>query len=126
MKNDDDLLDLLAGDFYGCLYLYPGDDTGIGEGTVPWADSGLQVSVANNPCSGSLEAVITLVGPPCSSVEVSLFSTSGRLVRTLHSGTLQPGSTTLWMDAGALPTGVYHVVARSRGLQSSCSVLLLR
>ena len=123
--NEDGLLDLLAGDFTGCLYLYPGHDTGIREETPALPDSPIEVSTASNPCSGWIDVLVWLAGPSPAGVEISLFSSAGRLVESQALGDLQPGENTLCIDASPLPCGVYHLQARSGESRASCPVLLL-
>jgi hypothetical protein len=123
--NDDGLLDLLAGDYTGCLYLYPGDDTGVEEEAPPLPDSPIEVGTLSNPCSDAIDLLIWLGGPSTGVVEISLFSSAGRLIDCQTFCDLQLGENVLSVDAGLLPPGVYHLLARSGVSLASCPVLLL-
>jgi hypothetical protein len=89
--------------------------------TIPVAE---RLDVYPNPFGTSCTARFTLDAP--SDVRVSLFDATGREVRTVFGGTLQPGLNTLPIDGTGLADGVYWCRLAANGAERVAKLSLIR
>jgi hypothetical protein len=89
--------------------------------TMPVAE---RLDVYPNPFGTSCTARFTLDAP--SEVRVSLFDATGREVRTVFGGTLQPGLNTLPIDGTGLADGVYWCRLAANGSERVAKLSLIR
>lgn len=89
--------------------------------TNPALDVG--ISASPNPFSRRLS--IRCILPKASGAEIRLYDASGRLVRILHRGRLEP-DTQLSIDAEQLPLGVYLIRLDAAGQTASCRAVQTR
>jgi len=78
-----------------------------------------------NPVSG--QATLSFAVKEATDAEVVVYNVLGQKVRTLYDGTPQAGqSTTLTVEAGALPSGVYVVQLRADGQTKTQRLTVVR
>jgi sugar lactone lactonase YvrE len=95
---------------------------------APASDSDL-LSVAPNPFRERTEIRLSL-GSTQGAIAVSVFDASGRLIRNLHSGPLDPGEHKISWDGldasgGRSTDGVYFIRAQAQGLRLESRILRL-
>jgi len=119
--NSDGLLDLLAGDFTGKLFLYFSGETGVqGEWGV---EDAVILQILGNPARDRIAVHLGMVEPGF--LSVSIFSLDGRRVEILFEG-IPTTSEMVLTSRLRLPPGVYIVCARNSStvVQRSQAVLL--
>ena len=78
-----------------------------------------------NPFQSSTSLELTL--DQSTNVSVAVYDALGRQVALLHEGALRPGTYSLRVEAGNLPTGLYLIRATDgRGATATRSVSLVR
>ncbi len=90
-----------------CLIVFP-----EGSGTAP-EGVGSGVVVVPVPVSGSSSVIVTLAEPAF--VRLRVFDLAGRAVRELCSEFLPPGETSIELNSGELPGGIYAVAGEVGG-----------
>jgi hypothetical protein len=99
-----------------------GPGTGIGEGPV--SHPGTWLSVSPNPSPGGASIAFT-IGEGCR-VSLGMYDISGRLLRTLVSGTLDEGSHTVLLNADDAPgAGIYFLRLEAGGTETTASMVIL-
>jgi hypothetical protein len=121
--NEDGVLDLLTGNYYGYATLFIGQLTGTGEGFSEEVPSAT-FSVAGSPASGGFHMIAGLSG--AGEVRVDIFDLSGRLVSSLEPGVLPAGRHSLFCDLGGSPPGVYVARLEFAGQTHTASVVIVR
>jgi len=106
--NSDGLLDLLAGDFTGRLYLYFSGETSVHGEWGAWDTATLQI--LGNPARDRITVQLGIDEPGF--LKVSIFSLDGRLVETLFEGAASVPAMLL-TSSSLLPAGIYVVCAES-------------
>ena len=105
--------------------------TGIEGGDPPETfQAGVTLAAAPNPFSSAV-GILVLLEVPATSLQVTVYDTSGRVVERLHSGPAAAGSLILsWSASGPgsadLPSGTYIVRARAGESTATRKVMLLR
>jgi hypothetical protein len=120
--NDDGIPDLVTGDMYGFVSVFPGvaPQSAGGGGEVPGAPV---LSVEGNPSTGVLSLTVGL--PQASGVLLHVYDLSGRTTAVLDPGVLQQGSTQLTLDITGAPPGIYLVRCTVPGAVSACALVTL-
>ena len=101
--------------------------TGIEDSPSLEPASPLLGPVTPNPGSGSFSVSYSM--PVSERAEVSVYDAAGRVVRTLHSGTLQEGAGSLSLDGNGgapLPAGCYSVILTSESGTASTRMVVIR
>jgi hypothetical protein len=113
------LIDQWAEDYYNMYwYLY----TGIEENSE-FRISDREMKILPNPISRS--GMISFSLPTAASVSLRLYNTLGQLVETLYDGIKPEGVHEVYLNAQALPQGMYFVVLQTEGNVVSRSVVIL-
>jgi hypothetical protein len=120
--NEDGVLDMVSGYADGTVKVYLGQQTGIGEGSVPVP---LTDPVAiPNPARGSI--VIMFDKQEQSGISVSVYDCSGRIVHSIPPVTAGAGSGQLTIGMHGHPSGMYTVRVSLGGYTGFYRVVLLR
>ena len=120
--NEDGTLDIIQGNFTQYVWVFIGNNTGIGsQSEVP--DSGFSLTVLSNPVYGSLSYTISSDQP--SPITVSLYNMDGRMVNKWDLGTVS-GVTDHTHAVSELPNGVYTLVSSANGDVSCYQIVIIR
>jgi hypothetical protein len=92
----------------------------------PAADAGdfELLDAAPNPAPS--HAVLRLSARRAQQMTLRVFSADGRAVRTVMSGTVEPGTSSWRIDTGTLPAGMYFCVADGGGRRSVRKLMVVR
>ncbi len=115
--NEDGLPDIIASDNNGNVNIFLADIVGIAGETSALISSGLTISPAENPASGSFSFMVSGLE---TEAEVTLFDGAGR--RVLSAGVSDPLVT---FGTVNLPAGLYTAVIKQGAEVSSCRVVLV-
>ncbi|HET7225177.1 MAG TPA: alpha/beta hydrolase-fold protein [Candidatus Eisenbacteria bacterium] len=91
----------------GCLLSIEAQGTAAPAATAP---ARLALAPSRNPASGATRVRVTW--PRAGAADVRVLDVSGRVVRTLWNATARPGTVSLPLEAGSLPSGIYFLRAR--------------
>jgi hypothetical protein len=103
--DEDGIIDLLAGNYYGNAGLYLGQLVGVGGSSGEASGYSTSLAVAGSPTQGGFQLLFGLASTQTVTVEV--FDLSGRLVHSQVPGLLTAGQHALFCDLGGNPPGVY-------------------
>jgi len=118
--NEDGFPDIVAGrgeTGYVLVFLSPFTG-GISQPETP--DNNLRLQLLNNPCAACIQFNATLPFP--AQLKVDLFNLTGRLIRRFTSEYLSAGTTSLQMDIGNIPCGIYLLSVSSGSLSGTCRI----
>jgi hypothetical protein len=119
--NEDGYPDLIAGrgeTGYVLVFLSP--YTGIASGEEV---AGCQIQLLSNPCTGTLDLAISM--PLSAQAELEVHDICGRLVSEYPLGTLPAGNTSMQLDVGTVPSGVYFITVITGDLRHTCIATIL-
>ena len=106
--NNDGWLDIVTGNYVSYVYLYLSYPVSIGETTEPLSEK--QFAVYGSPAYGSIGFAISCEGG--TTVQISIYSVDGRLVKTIDFGSYAAGEHLLHASTEGLPSGAYRVIAK--------------
>lgn len=112
----DGLPDLLVSDFYGYVYIYMAQDTGVEDFSYQGIDNSFSVAPVVNPATGVFSVRLQGV---YSGAEVCVYDCTGRSLASTSAN-----SDMVTIDAGSLPAGIYTIVARNGSALSTCRIIL--
>jgi hypothetical protein len=114
--NGDGILDLLASDYSGMVYVFPGV-TGSSAGEAEEETDQLMMRVAGSPAyDGHIDILLTV--PSAQQFSIRVFDSSGRIRYRTVTGHLDTGEHRMTIEQRDLPSGLYFVTAT--GETGSC------
>jgi hypothetical protein len=105
--DEDGILDLLASDYNGWVYLYLGSTVGVEEGTWGVVSPETGILISGSPTSGTFQVDLSL--ETVAEVTGRIYSSDGRLVGATEYGPLSGGQHVLSYDLEGNSPGVYFV-----------------
>ncbi len=120
--DEDGVIDIVAGNYYGNVHLYLGQFVGVEGGTGTTLAS-TSISVAGSPTTGPFQLMLGFASQQA--VTVEFFDLTGRIIQNIQLGNLTAGEYTVNCDLNGHSPGVYFARLVSGNECPTVSIVLI-
>jgi len=120
--DEDGVIDIVAGNYYGTALLYFGQTVGVEEGSGTVITSTF-LRVAGTPTTGQFSLSLGL--ETGQNVVVEFYNSAGRLVHVINPGSLSAGVHQLNCDLGSQPPGIYFARCLAGGSRHVAGIVIV-